>query len=447
MGRATLGTVAPPSASSSRRIFGRYALYEPIASGGMATVHFGRLLGPAAFARMVAIKRLHEQFARDPELAARFLEEAELATRIRHANVVPTLDVVAEGGEVLLVMEYVHGESLARLLRKAGPTAKSVACAIGASVLHGLHAVHTAKNAAGEPLGIVHRDVSPHNVIVGADGVARLIDFGIAKRMGELPVTREDAVRGKLAYMAPEQVRRLPLDARTDVYASSVVLWEALTGRRLFAGEEEAAILEQVLIGLVDPPSKYVPEVDDRLDAIVLRGLDRDPARRFETARAMALALEEAVPPAPASVIGAWVEATAAEALAERARTMTRIEQDANAPPRLHANGRRARVFPVLVVAAGAAIALFAAAATRTRRPAADATLPEGVAAPPQPRSVPDPPPDPRPPATAATDPPPRATSTAPADRKPARAVPRTKKSCETIDPVTGDVHFSPDCR
>src|SRR5262245_51026591 len=169
-------------------VIGRYALHGELASGGMATVHLGRLLGPVGFSRTVAIKRLHAQYAQDPEFVSMFLDEARLAARIRHPNVVPTLDVVATSGELFLVMEYVPGESLSRLARAARDRMERmpprIVSAIMSGVLHGLHAAHEAKSERGEPLGIVHRDVSPQNVLVGTDGVARVLDFGVAKAAG-----------------------------------------------------------------------------------------------------------------------------------------------------------------------------------------------------------------------------------------------------------------------
>jgi len=191
-------------------IIGRYALFHELAAGGMATVHVGRLLGAAGFSRVVAIKRLHRHFASDPEFVSMFVDEARLAARIRHPNVVPTLDVVRTEDELFLVMEYVSGEALSRLLRatreKGVPVTPRIAVTIGAGLLHGLHAAHTAKGERGEPLEIVHRDVSPQNVIVGTDGIARVLDFGVAKARVRLQTTREGQVKGKLAYMAPEQL-------------------------------------------------------------------------------------------------------------------------------------------------------------------------------------------------------------------------------------------------
>src|SRR5688572_13695305 len=161
----------------------------------MATVHFGRLVGPVGFSRTVAIKRLHERLARDPDFVAMFLDEARLAARIRHPNVVPTFDVVAMEQELFLVMEYVQGDSLSRLMKVVRARNESVdpafAVTIMTGVLHGLHAAHEATNERGEPLGIVHRDVSPQNVLVGVDGVPRVLDFGVAKAAGRAQTTKD----------------------------------------------------------------------------------------------------------------------------------------------------------------------------------------------------------------------------------------------------------------
>jgi eukaryotic-like serine/threonine-protein kinase len=311
------------------RIIGRYALYEKIASGGMASVHFGRLLGPVGFSRTVAIKRLHEHYAQDPGFVSMFLDEARLAARIRHPNVVQTLDVVALEGELFIVMEYVQGESLSRLLRTAAGLDAQIPPRIVVGVLcgalHGLHAAHEAKNERGEPLGIVHRDVSPQNILVGIDGVTRVLDFGVAKAAGRLQTTREGQIKGKLAYMAPEHVSG-KVTRQTDIYAASIVLWEALTRRRLFTGEDETTLLARVMSGAIEPPSAYRPDLDPALDRVVLRGLDRDPSKRFETARQMAVELGRAVPAASQVEIGEWVESVAHGSISERTRKIAEIE-------------------------------------------------------------------------------------------------------------------------
>src|SRR5882672_3806490 len=241
---------------------GRYDLHVEIAAGGMATVHIGRLLGPVGFARTVAIKRLHPQYAKDPEFVSGFLDEARLAARVQHPNVVATIDVVATDGELFLIMDYVRGESLSkilRVLRKRGQFCPPrIAAAIMCGFLHGLHAAHEAKNERGEPLGLVHRDVSPQNVLVGADGIARLLDFGVAKATGRMQVTSKGQVKGKLAYMAPEQVRGT-VTPQSDVYSASAVLWEALTCHRLFQNVTWQNVAQVIAEREIAPPSAIVP--------------------------------------------------------------------------------------------------------------------------------------------------------------------------------------------
>ncbi len=300
------------AAASAPSSVGRYVLYDEIASGGMATVYFGRLQGAAGFARSVAIKRLHPQFAKDPDFVAMFVDEARLAARISHPNVVPTLDVISHADELLLVMEYVHGASLARLLRTLAERRSlmrpRVAASVVCGVLHGLHAAHEAKSEAGQPLGIVHRDVSPQNVIVGADGIARVLDFGVAKAAGRWQSTQRGQLKGKIAYMAPEQITTNEVTRRTDLYAAGVILWEALTGKRLFRAENEARLMGMVLNAHIDPPSSVVEGLPAGFDRIVARGLDRDPARRFATAREMAAEVEGVVGVATPTEVGEWVE-------------------------------------------------------------------------------------------------------------------------------------------
>src|SRR5579883_2859449 len=283
----------------------------------MATIHLGRLLGPVGFSRTVAIKRLHPQYAKDPEFVAMFLDEARLAARIQHPNVVPTLDVVSTDGELFLVMEYVQGETLSRLTRAAREKGERVppriATAIMAGVAHGLHAAHEAKDERGNPLGIVHRDVSPQNVLVGVDGVPRVLDFGVAKAAVRLQTTREGQLKGKLAYMAPEQLQAGLVNRLTDVYAAGVLLWEALTTRRLFEADSEGQLLSLVLKGTVESPSAIVPELAPVLGEIAM------------------LALERSQQCAMASEVGEWVEGVAREMLAKRAERIAEIESSAHA--------------------------------------------------------------------------------------------------------------------
>jgi serine/threonine-protein kinase len=323
---------------SGALVVGRYALFGEIASGGMATVHFGRLLGPAGFSRVVAMKRLHRQLAKETEFVSMFVDEVRLAARVQHPNVVATLDAIEQDGELFLVMEYVHGESLAQLIRLARSRELYVPPAIAASIvcglLHGLHAAHEATSESGEPLGIIHRDVSPQNVLVGSDGVTRVLDFGIALAARRLQNTRDSQIKGKAAYLAPERVQGREADRRSDVYGAAVVLWEALTGARLFDADNDAALFTQIASIDVPRPSTLAPGISPGLEAITMRGLDRDADKRFATAREMALALQQEVGLVAPSVVGDWVSDIAAKQLSERARYLASLSNATPSTPR-----------------------------------------------------------------------------------------------------------------
>lgn len=315
------------------RIVGRYAVYHEIAAGGMATVHLGRQLGHPEMARTVAIKCLHPHFAKDREFVSMFLDEARLAARIQHPNVVPTIDVVATGGELFLVMEYVRGEALSKLVRLARkrkePIPPRIAASIMCGFLLGLHAAHEATDEHGAPLGLIHRDVSPQNVLVGGDGVARVMDFGIAKAAGRLQVTMEGQVKGKLAYMPPEQVSGKPLTRVADVYASAVVMWETLTAERLFKGKTEVETLGKILREPVPRPSEAVEGVTDAFDDVLLRALSRDAGQRHPTALDLCLAIEGCMGVATEEEVGAWVERLAGPSLDAREMPVADVEGQA----------------------------------------------------------------------------------------------------------------------
>jgi serine/threonine protein kinase len=314
------------------RVLGRYVLYDQIASGGMATVHFGRMHGAIGFARLVAIKRLHPKYVHDDQFVQMFLDEARLAARLDHPNVVHTLDVVADETEVFLVMEYVLGEALeAVMVRDGRPRMPpAIASAIVCNVLEGLHSAHEARGDTGEPLAIVHRDVSPQNILVGVDGVARVFDFGIAKTAMNTQETREGVIKGKVTYMAPEQVLG-PVDRRADLYAAGVILWELIAGRRRHAGERNDSLFLKLARNELEPPlplTSLRTDVSFELDAVVARATDPDPEGRFDTAREMAVALEAAVPPAPARAVGEWLREIAAARIERVTHVMRRIETD-----------------------------------------------------------------------------------------------------------------------
>jgi serine/threonine-protein kinase len=291
-------------------IVGRYVIGETFASGGMGTVHLGRIVGAGGFSRVVAVKRLYPWLARDAEFRQMLLDEARFVSRIRHPNVVPTLDVVESGTDLYVVMEYVHGVSLAHVLKhcQESPMPVLIAAGIVEGVLAGLHAAHEARGEDGSPLGIVHRDVSPQNILVGADGVARLIDFGIAKARTRLQITEPGVIKGKVGYMAPEQLLREPVSRAADVYSCGVVLWEALANRRLSEASGDNALPRRVKQSEDVPPSRFREGVGDELDRVVLRALALEPKARFATADAMAVALREACAPAGAAEVTRWLQ-------------------------------------------------------------------------------------------------------------------------------------------
>ncbi len=301
-----------------------YDLGFELGIGGMATVFYGRRVGAGGFAHAVAIKKIHPHLASSPEAVSMFMDEARLAARVVHANVVTILDLVEGEGDVWAIMPYVEGEPLGRLMKLSLDAGRRipvrVSIAIVVDLLTGLEAAHTATDELGDALGIVHRDVSPQNVLVGTDGVTRVLDFGVAKAHGRLHKTLDGRVKGKLTHMAPEHLSG-EASVSTDVYAAAVVLWELLAGRRLFEGESEMALFGQVLAGAKSAPSAHA-EILPALDAIVMRALSLEPALRFGSAAAMARALLDACAPeiATRAEVTAWLWELAATSLDERRR-------------------------------------------------------------------------------------------------------------------------------
>ncbi|HVR20150.1 MAG TPA: protein kinase, partial [Polyangiaceae bacterium] len=323
---------AAARADSEGRRVGRYMIYGELASGGMATVHLGRLLGPVGFSKTVAIKRLHQHLASEPEFVAMLIDEAKLVSSINHPNVVGSLDVVYEDDELLLVMDYIEGETLARLLAPSrqdtalNPPSLGVVAGVVIDVLSGLHAAHTAKTLGGQPLNIVHRDVSPQNIMVGIDGIARVLDFGIAKAEHRRHTTRPGHIKGKFAYMSPEQIRGQRVDARTDVFAAGVVLWECLAKRRLFRVDGDDQRVDGVLTMPILPPSHFDSTISRELDEVVLKALARDAAARFRSAAEFAEALRAVVAEASPVEVGRWVTQAAKRAISDRSDLLSDLE-------------------------------------------------------------------------------------------------------------------------
>jgi hypothetical protein len=280
--------------------FGRYRPLFKLASGGMAEVYAGLQTGEAGFTKVVAIKRMHAHLGQDEHFVTMFLDEARLAAAIRSPHVVSTVDVGRSGdGTPYLVMDLVIGVNLAELivgaLRAGQPMPRALGIEVLAQTALGLHDAHTATDPGGHPLGIIHRDVSPQNVLVGVDGLARLTDFGVAHALFRRTESEAGELKGKFAYFSPEQAFARPLDCRSDVFALAVVAWEFLAGQRLFRDPQGgAAVLELIKHKPIPRLSQVRPDLPPALVEVVARGLERDPARRFATAHDMALALRAA---------------------------------------------------------------------------------------------------------------------------------------------------------
>ncbi len=322
--------MTPAAASSVRQQrtvlpgtrLGRYEIITHLADGGMASVYLGRALGAAGFHRLVAIKLLHPHVAADEQFITMFLDEARLAARIHHPNVVPTLDLQHGPEGHYLVMEFIEGESLLGLLRQSvkvhKPLPAAIAIRVALDALAGLHAAHELTGDLGEPLQIVHRDVSPHNILVGVDGVGRIVDFGIARAEERMGTTRDGQVKGKLAYMAPEQTTSEPVDRRVDVFTMGIVLWECLSGRRLFRGQSDAEVLRNLLDKPIPRLREVSPEYSKGVEDVIARALNRTISERWATAADFADALEQAATPlgtATSRQVGAYVREAAGEAI------------------------------------------------------------------------------------------------------------------------------------
>ncbi len=281
---------------------GTYEVLAELKRGGMATLYLGKRSGPAGFSRHVAIKVLKDHLASQGELVKMFIDEARIASRIDHPNVVRIEELGEDQGRFFLVMEYVHGAALSEALTKLSVLQRrlqpATAVALVMAAAEGLHAAHETRDDAGKLLNVVHRDVSPQNILVGVGGEVKVIDFGVAKARDRLHTTEAGSgLKGKLRYMAPEQLQRGPLDRRADLYALGVVLWEMLTMRRLFQGASDPQVVQRVLEGHLPPPSAYV-DVPLSVESVVMRALSRDPSDRPETGRALREQLKAALPEA-----------------------------------------------------------------------------------------------------------------------------------------------------
>ncbi len=274
---------------------GRYQLLSRLAVGGMAEVYLARQGELSGFKTLVVVKKVLPHLAVKPDFIAMFLDEARIASMLDHPNVVRITEVGRTESEYFLAMELVQGKSLASILQQSEraktPIPHNLSALVVANAAAGLHHAHQLTDASGNLLGLVHRDVSPQNIMVSFEGSVKVIDFGIARALGRLGDTNSGSLKGKLGYMAPEQARGEPVDARADIFSLGVVLWECIAGRRLFLRENELATLRAVVYEPIPSASKFT-EVDPALDAIIRRSVARNVEERFQTAEEMRIALE-----------------------------------------------------------------------------------------------------------------------------------------------------------
>ncbi|WP_437610428.1 serine/threonine-protein kinase [Sorangium sp. So ce834] len=283
----------------SNSLLGRYRLVAKLGRGGMADVFLAVSRGPGSFNKLVVVKCLRVGMAEDPRYVLMFLDEAKLSARLNHPNVVQTYEIGGESGGYFIVMEYLEGQPLKDIVRAvvsgcpgAASFTRPVWVRIVVEALRGLHYAHELTDFDGRLLGVVHRDVSPHNIFITYDGAVKIVDFGVAKASLNAAHTESGTFKGKMAYAAPEQAMASgDVDRRADIFAIGIVLWELLAMRRLFDGDH-VAVMHQLLTRDIPRLSTVVPDIDPALDEIVERALQRDPARRFATAQEMGDALE-----------------------------------------------------------------------------------------------------------------------------------------------------------
>ena len=266
---------------------GKHRLLAELGHGGMAEVFLAVVCGPAGFNKLLVIKQIRPQLAEEPEFLGMFLDEARLAARLNHRNVVQTNEVGQQNGRYFIAMEYLEGQPLNRVLhrfQKVGGLPLDLHLRVVSEVLAGLHHAHELTDYDGTPLGVVHRDITPHNIFITYDGQVKVVDFGIAKALNSSSETRSGVLKGKVAYMAPEQARGEQVDRRADLFSVGVVLWEAVTGRRLWKGVPDLTILQRLLKGEIPPPRSVNPAVPEPLEAVILKCLARDRDDRYATA-------------------------------------------------------------------------------------------------------------------------------------------------------------------
>lgn len=332
------------------QVLGRYELLLPIAAGGMAMVWAARMRGTRGFQKIVAVKTMLPKLSEDAQFEQMFLDEASLASQIRHPNAVEILDLGEQGGILYLVMEWIEGVPLNQLMKAAkrqGGVPAKVAVRIAMQTCAGLHAAHELKDANGNLVGLVHRDVSPQNILVTFDGVTKVVDFGVAKATAAGDgATQAGQIKGKVGYMAPEQVRGEAIDRRVDVFALGIVLYALTTGKHPFRRESEAATMYNICAPqAVMPPSKVVPNYPAELEAVIMKALEKDRDKRFATANDVLKALDKLPEDLRATTdhdVGEFVQSLLGARREERRRALTEALERADLQAQTQSGTRQA---------------------------------------------------------------------------------------------------------
>jgi len=268
--------------------FGKYSLLNRIAVGGMAEIFLARQEGLEGFEKTICIKRIRPHLSSQPNFVRMFLNEAKLAAQLNHPNIVQIYDLGRINDSYFIAMEYISGRDMSRIIPKAEkagiPFPMIYALRIASNVCEGLYYAHTKTDAYGNPLHVVHRDVTPENVLVGFNGTVKIVDFGIAKANTQIEQTRAGEIKGKLSYMSPEQAMGAQLDARSDIFALGSVVYEWITGYKLFTGENEMAILKSIIDGKIYPPSYFKEDVPESVERILMKALEKDKEKRYQSA-------------------------------------------------------------------------------------------------------------------------------------------------------------------
>jgi serine/threonine protein kinase len=277
--------------------FGKYTLIDRIAVGGMAEIFLARQAGLEGFEKTIVIKRIRPHLSKQPNFVKMFLNEAKLAAQLNHPNIVQIYDLGRIGESYFIAMEYIFGRDMRRIIPKADalgiPFPMVYALKIASSVCEGLYYAHARTDLYGTALNIVHRDVTPENIFVSFDGTVKVLDFGIAKAANQIEQTRAGEIKGKLSYMSPEQCMGKQLDNRSDIFSLGVVLYEWLTGFKLFTGDSEVAILKSITEGKIYAPSYFKADIPEAVEAILMKALEKDREKRYQTAWEMQYDLDQ----------------------------------------------------------------------------------------------------------------------------------------------------------